>query len=296
MRCAFFAAFLALLPVGCFQAAISGSPPILHAAGPAFGVYDPAGLFADDPRVEIDHIFVPWVDVDPASLYEAAAAAQKRDRALLITLEPWSWLTTVAPDQLRNDIFAGKYDWTIDRFCTVIGNLDVPVKLRWGHEMERTDGRYPWSNWQPQDYVRAYRHVVSRCRASAGNAQFVWSPLGDAGSAHYFPGHGYVDVIGLSVYGLQAYDKLVYDRNRDFNEVFGEKYWQVSDFNLPVMIAELGFNGDADYVSLWAHQVMRHDPAVPAPIAVVYFNACEVTPWPKGLGLPDWRVTSNISR
>ena len=58
------------------------------------------------------------------------------------------------------------------------------------------------------------------------------------------------------------------------------------------MVAELGFEGDADYTQRWAHSVANDDPRFPLLKAVVYFNDREVYPWPEHYGRPNWRVVS----
>ena len=56
-----------------------------------FGVYDPYGAFSDDTDVSIEHLFLPWQDVFLPSLLEADAYASERGRAVLVTIEPWTW-------------------------------------------------------------------------------------------------------------------------------------------------------------------------------------------------------------
>ena len=55
-----------------------------------FGAYDPGGDFTDDPEPVIEHLFLPWEDVYLPSLNDADAYALERNRALLVTLEPWT--------------------------------------------------------------------------------------------------------------------------------------------------------------------------------------------------------------
>jgi beta-mannanase len=279
---------------GCARQPGFGAPPVLRSDGPAFGVYDPSGDYATDGRVAIQHVFVPWMDSNPANLELEARRAKALGRQFMITLEPWSWQRGVTPHELRSDMFSGAKDATIDEYCRVIGGLDLPTFVRWGHEMENDVGRYPWAGWRPQDYIRAYRHFVERCRRHAPNARYVWSPLGHPWLRNFYPGSAYVDVIGLSVYGFQEYDQIAFGRSRSFLDVYRERVHWVSDYGLPIMIAELGYNGDAVFAQQWAQQALAETRGLPRPIAVVYFNAVEVAPWPKGLGLPDWRVNHNI--
>ncbi|MBC8862816.1 beta-mannosidase, partial [Escherichia coli] len=44
------------------------------------------------------------------------------------------------------------------------------------------------------------RRVVTACRTMADQIRFVWSPAGNRNLDDYFPGRGYVDEVGLSVF------------------------------------------------------------------------------------------------
>ncbi|MGZ7244466.1 hypothetical protein ACXWOQ_10255, partial [Streptococcus pyogenes] len=65
--------------------------PVITPQSITFGAYDPHGDFTNDPNSRIEHLFLPWEDVDLTSLSAADAYAQERGRELLITVEPWSW-------------------------------------------------------------------------------------------------------------------------------------------------------------------------------------------------------------
>lgn len=297
------AAFLlSVAPLSACMAAAGlgmiGHGPILYEGSPVLGVYDPESSFSDVQSVGIEHFFYPWTDGHLDWLRDVDDYAFARGRKMMVTLEPFSWTSEVQepPEKLRDDILAGGYDHTIDKVCGLLGDLSSPVLIRWGHEMEYRSERYPWSGWDPQDYQDAYRHFVSRCRLGAPDAKFVWSPRGERNLGLYFPGRDYVDYVGLSVYGFQEFDIQHYGKPRDFGEVFGPRYERVRGFDLPIMIAELGYSGDREYVVRWSQQAMRPDARFDNVAAVVYFNAREVAPWPDGLGLPDWRVYSNVRR
>ena len=280
--------------------AIAGTATPLAAAPPGplpFGAYDPGGDFADDPQPVIEHVFLPWQDVYLPSLQDADAYALARKRALLVTLEPWTWTVSERNTgaALRAGIAAGSYDSNIDGICKTLNTLQSPVTLRWAHEMEDKSGQFIWSNWDPKDYVAAFRHVITKCRAVAPNINVMWSPLGDEGMEAYYPGDEFVDLVGISVFGLQAFDKLKFGRNRSFVEVFQPKYERASRFGKPVVVAELAYSGDADYVASWENEVRKARPEYPSLVGVVYFNQKEVYPWPDNLGLPDWRLNFRVT-
>ncbi len=261
-----------------------------------FGVYDPDGDFTADNGVVIEELFLPWEDVYLPSLNDADAYALERNRALLVTLEPWTWSRSErnTARYLRQHIADGTYDANMKAVCDVLGTLKSPVTLRFAHEMDDKSGQFIWSGWRPEDYIAAYKHEIDVCRASAPNITVMWSPLGDEGMEKYYPGDDYVDLVGLTVFGLQAWDQAKYGHDRTFDEIFGPRYERAAAYGKPVVVAELGYVGKEDYVKAWENSVRQEKPEYPNLVGVVYFNQREVYPWPEGFGTPDWRVKNQI--
>ena len=129
-------AALAMLPA---QAAPPGDLP--------FGVYDPYGTFADDPDVQIEHLFLPWEDLFLDSLPAADDYAKERDRDILVTVEPWTWTRGArnTPDSLISGINRGDYDGNMTSICNVLGEFDSDVTVRWAQEMEDYSGQFIWA-------------------------------------------------------------------------------------------------------------------------------------------------------
>ena len=261
-----------------------------------FGVYDPPGNFSETEGVTIEHLFLPWEDVALESLFGAADYAAARGRVLLVTLEPWTWVrsTRNAPQVLRDGIASGSYDANVLAVCGILGRLDVPVTFRWGHEMDHYRGDFIWAGWAPADFVAAFQHVTSLCRSVAPEITVMWSPLGDEGMEAYWPGDAHVDLVGLSVFGLQAADRLWHGRDRTFTEILAPRYERALQFDRPIVVAELGYSGSRDYVESWESEILQVGETFPDLVGVVYFNFPEVYPWPDALGLPDWRVFERI--
>lgn len=277
-----------LLTSVAVQAAPPGTLP--------FGVYDPDGDFSDDSQVVIEHLFLPWEDVYLPSLNDADTYALERKRALLVTLEPWTWSRSErnTAQYLRRGIAAGDYDGNMKAVCDVLATLKSPVTLRFAHEMDDKSGQFIWAGWKPDDYIAAYRHMIDLCRKSAPHISVMWSPLGDEDMAKYYPGDDYADLIGLSVFGLQTWDKAKYGHDRSFDEILGPRYERAAAFGKPVAVAELGYVGLEDYVKMWENAVRQELPNYPNLVGVSYFNQREVYPWPEGFGAPDWRVKNQI--
>ncbi len=262
-----------------------------------FGVYDPPGNFSAASGVTIEHLFLPWEDVALGSLNEAADYAAARGRVLLVTLEPWTWVRSDrnTPETLRAGIQSGRFDANVRAVCGALAGLDLPVTLRWGHEMEVDNGQFIWAGWNPDDYIAAFQRVTTTCREVAPEIAVMWSPLGEEGMEAYWPGDAHVDLVGLTVFGLQSADRLWHGRDRGFAEILGPRYARAVQFNRPVVVAELGYSGSAEYVAAWEAEVRQMGETFPNLVGVVLFNFPEVYPWPDGLGLPDWRVFHRVT-
>lgn len=276
---------------------VADKRPIIGAGSVIFGAYDPHGDFIDDANSKIEHLFLPWEDVDLSSLSVADEYALQRGRKLLITVEPWSWSVDwrSTSEELLQGILSGRYDRNMATVCSAAAALKSPVTIRWAQEMDETDSQFTWSHWSPANYATAYRRIVNVCREHNKSANYMWSPKGNPGLAAFYPGDDVVDIIGLSVFGLQKYDKDNFGGERTFAQALAPGYRQVERFGKPVVVAELGYEGDSAYVHDWAENAAKRYPEFPKLTAVVYFNDKEVYPWPKPYGLPNWRVVSEVT-
>ncbi|MPQ92250.1 glycoside hydrolase family 26 protein [Thioclava sp. JE_KL1] len=261
-----------------------------------FGVYDPDGDFADLSGVVIEHLFLPWEDVFLPSLNDADSYALERNRALLVTLEPWTWSRSErnTAQYLRRGIERGEYDANMIAVADVLATLQSPVTLRFAHEMDDKSGQFIWSDWNPDDYIAAYRRMTDVARDRAPKINLMWSPLGDENMGDYYPGDDYADIVGLTVFGLQAWDQAKFGRDQTFDDIFAPRYARAATYGKPVAVAELGYVGNQSYVSMWRERVRQELPDYPSLVGVSYFNQREVYPWPEGFGAPDWRIKNQV--
>ena len=276
----------------CFPAIYSPAMSASAVLDDNYGVYDPEGTFGERDDIKIEHIFMPWEDVELDSLFAAEDYTSQRNRILLVTIEPWTWSRDErnTADFLIKNIKTGLFDPNMATICRRLNELKVPVIVRWAHEMDNSEGQFIWSGWEPQVYINAYRRFIGVCRKNAPSVKYMWSPLGDPNMADYYPGDDYVDYIGLTVFGLQEFDADNYSRDRSFNELTKPGYEIAKDFRKPVCIAELGYLGDEKYMTDWYEEVQSGFATFPKLECIVYFNQQEVYPWPDGYGLPDWRI------
>lgn len=270
----------------------SDKRPVLHPDGPKFGAYDPYGDFSSERAVATEHLFLPWEDVELGGLGAADEYAFSRGRKVLITIEPWSWAQdwNVSSPELRNRILSGQHDANMLTILRAVAGFRSPLIIRWAQEMDNTSGRFTWANWAPRDYITAFRRMIDIVRAELPQAQVMWSPKGERNLQDYYPDDEYVDIVGLSVFGYDRYDTIAFEGPRTFAEALKQGYDLTVGFGKPIWVAELGYEGEIDYVARWVEDVTFNYPEYPELKEVVYFNDREVWEWPYGLGLPDWRV------
>lgn len=264
----------------------------------AFGAYDPHDLLQNSDQSSIEHVFLYWQAVDEPMLAAKMHLAQMKGRTLMVTVEPYTKAANWRDggDRLFTDIRNGEFDRQIAAVCGAVASYPGASWVRWGHEMERPSGRYPWARGDAPGYIAAYRYFVDACRKIAPRTRFVWSPKGERELTEYYPGDAYVDLVGVSVWGLEKQDRQRYGRPRGFAETFGEKYRRVEKFGKPIIIAELGMAGRKSYRQAWMSAISALSAGSgPFPLltCAVYFNDREPYHWPDGYGSPDWRMTAS---
>jgi hypothetical protein len=204
-------------------------------------------------RFALVQVYTAWGD-RPEQRFPARILQAIREMGSIpvVTWEPWltDFENRLHPHLPLRDardrgglaaIASGDYDFYIDAWARDAAQFGSPLLLRLAHEFN-DPYRYPWGpqNNQPNDFILAWRRVVDRFRAAgAHNVVWVWAPhIAYEGFEWFYPGEEYVDWVGTGVlnYGTVAQ----WSRWWTFDEIFGQRYQSVAQYDKPVMIAEFG--------------------------------------------------------
>lgn len=203
----------------------------------------------------------------------------------MITWEPWlekfsvENFPNIKPLEQRNNhglasVAAGHFDSYIKEWATEAAKVDYPIYLRVGHEMN-DPYRYPWGpqNNDPEEYVAAFRHIRDVFESvGARNIIWVWSPHLTYGKfKEYYPGTDYVDVVatGALNYGTST----SWSDWWTFEQIFGNYYQTLEDFDKAIMIAEFGsLKPGGDRAQWFADAFNRFQYKYPYVNAIVFFH------------------------
>jgi len=213
-----------------------------------------------------------------------------------------------ASDPYRNrlaEIVSGKFDAYLLRYAGAIIRTNLPVAIRFDHEMNGNwydwSAGYPWNQsntpGEPNLYVRAWRHVWSVFDKVGANQDVVWTwtpgrvdglnPNCSIGNCLYqtsladdYPGDKYVDWIGMSGYAWKPPAT-----NWSYSQIYGKTLSQLkslagSDGTKPIFIAETGASEKvgadgadaAEQKSAWIKQALSGILADPRVVGLAYFN------------------------
>ncbi|MEU8656177.1 glycoside hydrolase family 26 protein [Actinoplanes philippinensis] len=145
----------------------------------------------------IVHRFYPWDGYVPTAEPDVAGHSM-----LMVSWHGAPWA----------GILDGGSDGVIRSVARKLRDMDRPILLRWGWEMN--GDWFPWSgagNGQdPAGYVRVWRRLHRIfAEQGAGNVSWIWSPNWNSSPdvswnqmQRYYPGDDYVDWVGVSGYNF----------------------------------------------------------------------------------------------
>jgi hypothetical protein len=188
----------------------------------------------------------------------------------MITWEPWSAPegerhTPVQPDISLARIAAGDHDGIVRAWARDIAAYGQPVMIRVMHEMN--GNWYPWgvhvNGNAPADYVAAWRHVHRIFDAAgADNVSWIWSINNleridgeDHEISAYYPGRKWVDWVSTS--GFNWGEAYSWSSWRTADPLYGDTYRELSRFDKPIMISEIGTTDIGGDARLWIRQTFQ---------------------------------------
>ena len=192
-------------------------------------------------RFAIDHQYYHWDSIFP-SPYEAWTVSQGR-----IPFLNWKAMRANGTPVPWAEIASGAQDATITARADAIKAFEAPLYVTFHHEPENDLAR--WGT--PEDFAAAFRHIVEVFRSrDVDNVAFVWTmmswtfdPRSDRDAETYYPGDGYVDLVGSD--GYNFYPGKPDAKWETFAAVFEPTYDFALRHNKPWMAVEWGAQEDS---------------------------------------------------
>jgi beta-mannanase len=281
---------LVLLSVFIFQQTIK--------ARPTLGVFDYNQTFLTQKDMSTEEQFVNWYPYTNGTISSYIQGATSRNRWLLLTLQPMVNPSIGTAPNLLTDIRAGRYDTIITTICSEINSQNASVFIRWGHEMETSQSRYPWSGQPPAEYIAAFQHVVLLMRSLLSLAcYFVWSPAGNSNAPSYWVGSAFCNYIGFSLYSYREYDINEYGFPQSFQTLINARYHiaAICNASAPIMLCEMGAYSSkvSSYQNTWIKTALSLMQDYPLLKIAVAFNAPDSVAWTPA-GIPDWSISPTL--
>ena len=248
-------------------------------------------------------LYIPWGDEERCyvprplldSIYDNGSYP-------MITWEPWAALFRQAAGQealsserkMLARITRGAFDRYLVKFAEQLRDLRKPVYLRFAHEMDNPS--YPWSpagDNTPAEFRAAWRYVHDLfIQHKAYNVMWVWSPWKPGAIDDYFPGHGYVDWIGVTCLNYSALNPD--GKDHTFQQLYAPFHRHpLFRSGLPVIVAEAGSLGPPGSQEQWLNDAFAAVKRAFREIkAVVLFNSDTDShvPGAPGSGRLNWKL------
>ncbi|MFS8130344.1 MAG: glycosyl hydrolase [Candidatus Dojkabacteria bacterium] len=219
-----------------------------------------------DRKMQYDLLFRAWGDNDNVFPTYLVPYFKQYKLEPVITWEPWKRDfkngNILQPEYSLSSIVYGLHDGYIKSWAIATKEAQIPIIIRFAHEMVTPEGTKSWYPWQgePDNYVAAYRRIVQIFRDNgATNVKFMWNPIVYDGSGSidiYYPGDNYIDYIGLSVINLgtgfsKSGVKLTWTT---CDEKFIPQYAAIANYTKPVILAEILSSDTGGSKALWYNE------------------------------------------
>jgi Glycosyl hydrolase family 26 len=229
-------------------------------------------------KLAIDHQYHKWDSSFPTSQESWAVG-----RGMIPFLN-WKAQRLNGETVPWSTIASGAEDAAITAQADAVKAFGSPIYLTFHHEPE--DDLATWGT--PAEYAAAFRHVVTVFRSrDVTNVAFVWTmmswtfdPRSGRDPDAYYPGHGYVDIIGVDGYNWYP------GRDGATWESFQEIFQTSNDFAVthakPWMVVETGAQEDPDQPGRkgqWFRDIVATAKGWPLLKAVIYFDTIKEYDW-----------------
>ena len=233
-------------------------------------------------------VAVHWFEQMPFAK-ESFQQVKQESKFHLISWEPWQPFLKAEQDSssFLDEIVQGKFDTYLRQTARQLVAFDQPVFIRLAPAFGKQD--YPWSAEilsNPEQFKNAWRYVVNTFRQEgAFNAIWVFNPWQPQAFESYYPGHQYVDWLGITAGNCTEQNgttsmlclKEAYVASKRVitsSPVLKEK---------PLMLTEFGsFGGEKEHVS-WMQEAEAYFKGEELVKAVVYDNTDSDINFPAGL-------------
>ena len=282
------------------QPASGGTQPLSRSSH-FFGVTTPSGPYN---FVELDR-FQAAAGRSPAALMFSQDWAQgpirrdlldsiaKRQMFPIVTWEPRDHTGGAAveqPEYSLSRILAGDWDTYIRDWAVSVRDFGRPVGVRFAQQMN--GDWFPWSEGvngnQPGQYARAWRHIHSIFKeVRASNVIWIWSPnvtyIGSTPLAGLYPGHEYVDWVGID--GYNGGSELSWGGWTSPDRLFEPTIQEVRALtDKPLLLTEVASTEAGGNKAAWISDLVK---------TVVERHALSGFIWVESAREADWRIASS---
>ena len=182
------------------------------------------------------------------------------------------------------DILRGWYDGYLNQYARDIKEFGHPVLFRLNNEMNGDWCIYS-SYYTSNDtdlYKAVWRYIYTIFQNNGvDNVLWVWNPHDISFPGFrwnhylsYYPGDGYVDIIGLT--GYNTGDYFSGERWRSFTEIYTPLYNEYNSlFKQPMMITEFGSNSAGGDKIAWIRNMFTNIEGLPNIKAAIWWNGVD---------------------
>lgn len=195
---------------------------------------------------QLIQFYIQWPDSSAplTSIHSTLDAIANQGAIPCITWEPMVKIKEIETMINYQQIVGGQYDAYLLHMANDIKAWNKPVIIRFAHEMNLE--RYHWggpiedfNKESPEHYIKMFRYIVNFFRKQNAN-QVLWVFCPNVESvpnqswntpSHYYPGHDYVDILGMDGYNWDISAKIAKDKKQSwvkpwasFKDIFENLY------------------------------------------------------------------------